>query len=115
MDLLAIGGITYDNLFWVNRLPKKHCEGIIKKYGVYFGGRAPNVAVAAAKLGIKTGVVSPVGRDFKTGGYADYLNKIGVDLRGVKEVPRKRTKQIFIFTDPDGNQITFLIMVVNLF
>lgn len=107
MDLLTTGGITFDNLFWVDRLPEKHFEAVIRRYGRYFGGRAPNVAVAAAKLGIKTSVVSSVGDDFASGGYEDYLIKLGVDLRGVIKVPKKKTKQIFIFTDLQGNQITF--------
>jgi sugar/nucleoside kinase (ribokinase family) len=107
MDLLAIGGITFDHLFWVDRLPKKHFEGIIKRYGKFYGGRAPNVAVAAAKLGIRTGLVSLVGEDFVSEGYEDYLKTIGVDLGGVVKIPKEKTKQIFIFTDPHGNQITF--------
>jgi len=107
MDLLAIGGITFDYLFWVDRLPEKHFEGIIKRQGRFYGGRAPNVAVAAAKLGIKTGLVSSVGEDFASEGYEDCLRNIGVDLRGIIKVPKKKTKQIFIFTDPHGNQITF--------
>jgi sugar/nucleoside kinase (ribokinase family) len=107
MDLLAIGGITFDYLFWVDRLPEKHFEGIIKGQGRFYGGRAPNVAVAAAKLGIKTGLVSSVGEDFASEGYEGYLRAIGVDLRGVIKVPKKKTKQIFIFTDLKGNQITF--------
>jgi sugar/nucleoside kinase (ribokinase family) len=107
MDLLATGGITFDNLFWVDRLPQTHFEAVIGRYGKYFGGRAPNVAVAAAKLGIKTGVVSPVGDDFESEGYESYLREIGVDLRGVVKITGEKTKQIFIFTDPQGNQITF--------
>jgi sugar/nucleoside kinase (ribokinase family) len=107
MDLLTIGGITFDYLFWVDRLPEKHFEGVIKRHGKFFGGRAPNVAVAAARLGIRTGLVSSVGEDFKSEGYEDHLRAIGVDLRGVIKAPKKKTKQIFIFTDPHGNQITF--------
>lgn len=107
MDLLATEGITFDNLFWVDRLPQTHFEAVIRRYGKYFGGRAPNVAVAAAKLGIKTGVVSPVGDDFESEGYESYLKEIGVDLRGVVKITGEKTKQIFIFTDPQGNQITF--------
>ena len=107
MDLVAIGGITFDTLFWVDRLPEKHFEAVIKRYGTYFGGRAPNVAVAAAKLGIRAGVVSPVGNDFESEGYKDYLREIGVDLRGIVKIHGKKTKQIFIFTDRQDNQITF--------
>jgi len=107
MDLLTIGGITFDNLFWVDRLPEKHFEAAIEEYGKYYGGRAPNVAVAAARLGIKSGIVSAVGEDFTVEGYEDYLRNLGVDLRGVIKLPGKRTKQIFIFTDHRGDQITF--------
>jgi sugar/nucleoside kinase (ribokinase family) len=107
MDLLTIGGITFDNLFWVDRLPEKHFEAVIEKYGKYYGGRAPNVAVAAARLGIKSGIVSAVGEDFTVEGYEDYLKNLGVDLRGVAKLPGKRTKQIFIFTNHRGDQITF--------
>jgi sugar/nucleoside kinase (ribokinase family) len=107
LDLLTIGGITFDNLFRVDRLPQKHFEGIIERRGRFFGGRAPNVAVAVAKLGIKTGLVSSVGDDFESEGYEDYLRANGVDLRGVIRVARENTKQIFIFTDPYGDQITF--------
>lgn len=107
MDLLSIGGITFDNLFRVDRLPEEHFEGIIKEHGRYFGGRAPNVAVGAVKLGIKTGIVSAVGEDFTSGGYEDHLRTLGIDMRGIVKVPRRKTKQIFIFTDPNGGQITF--------
>jgi sugar/nucleoside kinase (ribokinase family) len=107
MDLLATGGITFDNLFRVDRLPERNFEGVIKKQGRYFGGRASNVAVAAAKLGIKTGIVSPVGSDFETEGYEEHMKAIGVDLRGVTKVSNEKTKQILIFTDPKGDQITF--------
>lgn len=89
MDLLVIGGITFDYLFWVDRLPEKHFEGVIKRHGRFFGGRAPNVAVAAAKLGIKTGLVSSVGDGFASEGYEAYLRATDVDLRGIVKVPRK--------------------------
>lgn len=107
MDLLAIGGITLDHLFWTDRLPQKHFEATIREYGLYFGGRASNVAVAARKLGLKTGIVSPVGSDFISSGYEHHLVELGVDMRGIIRVPAKKTKQIFIFTDSQGNQITF--------
>ena len=107
MDLLAIGGITFDHLFWVDRLPERHFEGIIKRQGRFYGGRAPNVAVAAARLGLKTGIVSAVGEDFASEGYENYLKILGLDLRGVVKVPGKKTKRIFIFIDPHGDQIAF--------
>jgi sugar/nucleoside kinase (ribokinase family) len=107
MDLLAIGGIALDQIFRVDRLPQQHFEGIIEDFGTYYGGRAPNVAAMVAKLGLKTAAVSAVGDDFASSGYEEHLRKLGVDLRGVIRVPGQKTKQIFIFTDAFGRQITF--------
>ena len=107
MDLLALGGITLDRIFKVSRLPEKHFEAEIIEFGTFFGGRAPNVAAMAARIGLKTGIVSAVGKDFVNSGYEAHLRKLGVDLRGVTVVPEQKTKQIFIFSDPKGNQITF--------
>lgn len=107
MDLVAVGGLTLDQIFRVSRLPKKHFEAEIAEFGTFFGGRAPNVAVMAAKIGLKTGVVSSVGHDFATSGYEEHLRKLGVDLRGVIKVPEEKTKRILIFSDVRGDQITF--------
>ena len=107
MDLLAIGGVSLDQIFSVDRLPERHFEGIIQGYGTYYGGRAPNVAAMAAKLGLQTGVVSPVGDDFRTSGYEEHLQALGVDLRGVAHIAGEKTKQILLFTDRAGQQITF--------
>jgi sugar/nucleoside kinase (ribokinase family) len=107
LDLLAIGGITLDHIFKVSRLPKTHFEAQIFEFGTFFGGRAPNVAAMAAKIGLKTGIVSAVGEDFLGSGYEAHLRKLRVDLRGVIKVSGQRTKEIFIFSDPKGKQITF--------
>ena len=107
MDLLAIGGVTLDHLYRVDRLPKRHFEATIEEYGLYFGGRAPNVAAVASRLGLKAGVVSPVGEDFTSSGYESHLESLGVDLRGLVKIGGQKTKRIFIFTDPKGDQITF--------
>jgi uncharacterized membrane protein len=58
LDLLTIGGITLDQIFKVSRLPEKHFEAEVIEFGTFFGGRAPNVAAMAAKIGLKTGIVS---------------------------------------------------------
>lgn len=107
IDLLAIGAIALDRIFEVDRLPTPYFEGIVQSFGNYFGGRAPNVAGMCARLGLKTGIVSPVGKDFVSSGYKEHLERLGVDLRGVAYFPTEDTMQILIFTDPFGQQITF--------
>lgn len=108
MDLLAIGGLTFDHMFKVVSLPTTHFATTITRTGIFYGGRAPNVAVMVAALGLKTGIVSLVGEDFSGSGYRNHLQKLCVDLRGVVEVPRKETTKTFIFTDKNEKQITFV-------
>ena len=107
MDLLTIGSVAIDNIFEVTHIPEGNFEALIKQHTVHFGGRATNVTAISAKLGLKTGIISPVGDDFVISGYENHLIKLGVDLRGITRVKGKKTVQIFIFLGDDGEQITF--------
>lgn len=66
MDLVIIGYLLHDVL---------DVDGIVKHC---LGGPAAYTSLAAARLGLKTGIVSKVGPDFK------YLGELsGIDLRGL--------------------------------
>lgn len=108
MDLLAIGGLTFDNVFRVVSLPTTHSATVITDMGTFFGGRAPNVAVMVASLGLRSGIISLVGDDFSNLGYREHLQRFHVDLQGVLEVPAEETTKVFIFSDKSGKQITFV-------
>jgi len=108
LDILVVGSLTLDQIFQVTRLPERNFEAEVIDSGTFFGGRAPNVAAMAAKLGLRTGIVSAVGDDFRSSGYERHLGKLRVDLSGVTVVPGQKTRQTLIFSDPEGNQITFL-------
>jgi len=73
LDLLAIGGLAFDNLFRVVTLPLTHSATTVTHKGVFPGGRAPNVASMVAALGLKTGIVSLAGDDFRSLGYKKHL------------------------------------------
>ncbi|MCS4540903.1 MAG: carbohydrate kinase family protein [Euryarchaeota archaeon] len=108
MDLLCIGRIIFDHIFNVPMFP--HPNSCIKIDGIepYFGGSAANVAAIASKLGLKTGLVSAVGEDFRGSEYEKNLKKLGVDLTGVKIIPGTRTSRSWIFTNKQNNQITYI-------
>ncbi len=106
-DVLACGGLTLDSIYRVSRIPPVHFEAEVHAASLTFGGRAPNVAYMGAKLGLRTGVISPVGGDFESSGYKAHLRKAGVDLLGVVKVPQEPTTRILIFDDGTGNTITF--------
>nr|WP_258037323.1 MULTISPECIES: 5-dehydro-2-deoxygluconokinase [unclassified Streptomyces] len=67
----------------------------VETFGKYLGGSATNVAVAAARLGRRTAVISRTGRD-PFGAYCrQALAEFGVDGRWVTEVPEYPTPVTF--------------------
>jgi len=107
-NVLVSGGIILDHLYKVSCLPQPYFEANILEHSSHFGGRGANVAVMCASLGIQTGLLAPVGVDFASSGYKDFLMHSNIDLRGVFEVPTMNMPEVLIFTDPDNKQITFV-------
>lgn len=67
------------------------------------GGTAGNIVYNLALLGENPLLVSAAGADFQD--YRAQLEKIGVDTRGVLEIPGEFTASCFINTDQANNQI----------
>lgn len=107
-NILVSGGIILDRLFKVSCLPQPYFEANILEYSSHFGGRGANVAVMCATLGIQTGLLAPVGSNFASSGYKEFLTTFNIDLRGVFEVSTMEMPEVLIFTDPDNKQITFV-------
>lgn len=110
-DVVAVGSWTnFDHLLEVEALPApgdtvRIRSAIDDVERVYFGGCAPNVAVAAARLGVRSALVSVVGEDFRARGYAAWLDECKVDQRGVRVVAGERCGHSFIFRDGDGASV----------
>ncbi len=110
-DVVAVGSWTnFDHLFEVTSLPApgdtvEICTSADDVERVYFGGCAPNVAVAAARLGAGTALVGVVGEDFHSRGYADWLDACGVDRRALQVVAGERCGHSFLFRDGDGESV----------
>lgn len=72
----------------------------VSRFNRYLGGTATNVAVAAARYGHRTAVITKVGAD----GFGDYvrraLREFGVDDRYVGTHPRLRTPIVFCEVHP---------------
>lgn len=111
IDVISVGSWTiYDHMFKVERLPRPgdtvtttNNDQTVSTY--YYGGCAPNNVVAASKLGAKTALISVVGKDFTSGGYRDYLTRLGVDISGVIEIDEEISGFSFLFSDKNGNAI----------
>ena len=110
-DVVSVGSWTnFDHLLEVTALPAPGDTVQIRSpidevERVYFGGCAPNVAVGAAQLGARAALVSVVGEDFRTRGYAAYLDERGVDQRAVQLIGGERCGHSFLFRDGAGNSV----------
>lgn len=110
-DVAAVGSWTnFDHLFEVASLPAPGDTVQISSPSddverVYFGGCAPNVAVAAARLGARSALVSVVGEDFRSRGYAAHLDDCGVDQRALQIVAGERCGHSFMFRDAAGDSL----------
>jgi sugar/nucleoside kinase (ribokinase family) len=113
IDLLTIGWTgNFDNLVMLPELPVPNrpvsrLNGVPDDlHNIYFGGCSFNIAVAGRRLGLRTGVINPVGRDFKPSGYWDYLSSIGVALDGLIIREETLSGQCYILHDLSGNTYT---------
>lgn len=90
-DVLTIGRISVD--VYPNDIGVP--LGEVNSFGKYLGGSATNVAVAAARHGRDTSVITRVGDD-EFGGYLEReLDKFGVDRSHVRRVPGMQTPVTF--------------------
>jgi len=111
IDVACVGSWTnFDHLFQVDRLPSpgdtvRITTDIRSIEQVYWGGCAPNNAMAAARLGARAALISVVGRDFRERGYAAYLAQHGVDQEGVVVLEDALSGHSFLFSDPSGNAV----------
>ena len=110
-DLVAVGGWTiFDHVFRVERVPEVGetvtvSSPIEEIDRTFWGGCAPNNAVAAARLGFRTALIMVAGRDFDERGYRPYLEQTGVDLQGVHVFSDGLSGHSFLFCDPEGNSV----------
>ena len=109
VDLFAIGSWTiYDHIARLSRYPNEGQTVTIdmpieQLDATYFGDCSANVAAAAAKLGLTSGLGMIVGEDFIDSGYADHLTVLGVDLAGVEVQSGARSGHSYLYFDDAGD------------
>jgi len=114
MSILICGSIAYDNImvfpgrFQEQILPDQihilNVAFLVPELRREFGGCAGNIAYNLKLLGSDPLVMGTVGDDSLL--YFERLERLGVKLDCVRQVPGTLTAQAFITTDLDDNQIT---------
>jgi len=106
-DLLAIGNLTLDIVYEVDRIPELDETGLVLHQNTYFGGRAGNIAIMGARLGLDVAIASIVGGDFVESGYKDHLLRHRVNIGKVKILEKKECAKIHVYRQRDGKHIYF--------
>jgi len=114
MSILICGSIAYDNImvfpgrFRDHILPEQihilNVSFLVPELRREFGGCAGNIAYNLKMLGSEPLVMGAVGDDSLL--YFERLERLGIKLDCVRQVPGTLTAQAFITTDLDDNQIT---------
>ena len=102
-----VGHTALDYIVDVKKIAGKNESSPVIDYEEYLGGGAANIAVAIAKLGGKSQLISPVGTDFASSGYEKLLTEAHVDLSRLYRLKDRKISKAFIFTDSEGNQTTY--------
>ncbi|MGB9928211.1 MAG: carbohydrate kinase family protein [Methanosarcina sp.] len=102
-----VGHTALDYIVNVEKIAGKNESSPVIDYEEYPGGGAANIAVAIAKLGGKSQLISPVGMDFESSGYEKLLKDANVDLSRLYRLADQKISKAFIFTDKENNQTTY--------
>ncbi|MFZ4486364.1 MAG: carbohydrate kinase family protein [Candidatus Nanopelagicales bacterium] len=113
MAVLITGSIATDHLMTfpgrfadslvADKLDKISLSFLVDELEVRRGGVAPNIAFGMGCLGLKPVLVGAVGPDFAD--YESWLQRHGVDTRGVHVSDSRHTARFICTTDEEQNQI----------
>ena len=106
-DLLAIGHTAFDYIIQVKEFPLPNSSTSINKMQTLHGGAAANVAVVASNLGLKSSLVSAVGKDFIGSEYQNNLKDLAINCEDMIVIKDEKTPTAFVLTDLNNDQISY--------
>ena len=101
-----VGHTAIDHISKVPHLPKANCSTHITDRQIYFGGGAANIAAGIAMLGEDVTLHSCTGGDFTGSDYDRWMARLKIG-REFFVIPDAHTPTAFMFTDDNGDQMTF--------
>jgi sugar/nucleoside kinase (ribokinase family) len=103
-DFIGVGGLSYDLVLQVDRLPSSDDKIPGSLIGKLPGGFIANATCAAARLGLNTGYIGWIGDDVDGDMLADEFVQYGVDIGGLEKVPGEVTPFTVILVKDDGER-----------
>lgn len=102
----VVGHTAVDHICKVSHLPSPNASASVLERKVFFGGGAANIAAGISVLGGEVALISAVGGEFAGSDYDRWLDNLKIKKQFFV-VPTANTATAFMFTDPEGAQMTF--------
>ncbi len=112
MDVIGIGALNVDRLYFVSSIARGGEEVSVYSETVAPGGSAANTIVALSRLGLRTGFVGMIGTDEDSKLVLEDLKKEKVDTKGLKRL-KGATGKILGFVDKTGERALYAYPGVN--
>jgi ribokinase len=103
-DVVALGDINVDIIAHFDRYPAKGDDALAHATEIHCGGSAANTAIALARMGIRTSLISRVGPDSWALKALSCLKEAGVDPRSLQRDPAAMTGMMYVVVTPDGER-----------
>jgi len=105
--ILLLGDINIDSFWPVPEFPVPGRDGLVEEVKFEVGGAALNTAIVLDRLGVKTRMLSCLGKDRWAEQIGDSLKASGIDLTAVQVNPTALTGINFTIVTPDGERTMF--------
>lgn len=105
LDLVAIGNAVIDHVHRVPFLPQRDEAVVVFDRRSSPGGVEANVAAAAARLGLRVGLIARVGSEPEGRMVLDDIRQRGVDVSRMQVGAEGETAYTLVFVDPQGDRI----------
>jgi ribokinase len=103
-EIVALGDVNVDIIARFDRYPAQGEDALASAIELHCGGSAANTAMALARLGVETSLISRVGPDSWALKALRCLNEAGVDPQGLQRDPAVMTGMMYVVVTPDGER-----------
>jgi len=106
-DLLVIGHTAIDYIMTVEEFPNPNSSTPINTLKIFHGGAGANVAMVAATLGLKTAIISAVGKKFLNSDYQELMKQVNINTESMIISETSDTPTAFGMTNKGKDQIFY--------
>jgi nucleoside kinase len=106
-DIVVAGHVNVDRFLRVEAFPAPDRTVPVAANRVALGGTASLIALSAARLGVRVGLIARIGADFPPR-FREELREAGVDVRGLERVAGAGSPTCYIVEDRRGEQRTLI-------